>query len=196
MASQNSSCPQPDAFGRAVQPDRVNRVLRTGRGKSAAGRKKEWRNTGLVQTNEKDKEIDQGFPEHALFAGFPQEEFGQFPGCFLIVGRRCIFFDHDDDVMPRWKQFLVAAEEFPKKSFHSVAKNGVARFLRDGDSQAFGALRVAAGYDGKESRTSSDPLFVNGPITALAGYPFRSSKRLRFHCGRNPTSLRGVPYRN
>ena len=181
MASQNSSCPQPDAFGRAVQPDRVNRVLRTGRGKSAAGRKKEWRNTGLVQTNEKDKEIDQGFPEHALFAGFPQEEFGQFPGCFRIGERRYIFSNHDDDVMSRWKQVFVAAEEFPKKSFHSVAKNGVARFLRDGNSQASGSVRVAAGYESKESRTSSDPLFVNGPITAFTGHLFRSSERLCFH---------------
>ena len=135
----------------------------------------------MVQTNEKNKEIDQGFPEHALFAVFPQEEFGQFPGCFLIGGRRYIFFDHDDDVMSRWKQVFVAAEEFPKKSFHSVAKNGVARFLRDGNSQASGSVRVAAGYESKESRTSSDPLFVNGPITAFTGHLFRSSERLRFH---------------
>mgnify|MGYP007040048941 FL=1 len=182
MAAQNSLCPKPGSFARSVQPDRVNGILRTGRGEAAAGRKKEWRDTGLVQTNEKNKEIDQGFPEHALFAGFPQEEFGQFPGCFLIGKRRYLFFDHDDDVMPRWKQVLVAAEEFPKKPFHSIAKNGVARFLRDGNSQAFGALRVAAGYERKESRTASDPLFVNGPITALTGYLFRSSERLCFHC--------------
>ena len=182
MAAQNSLRPQKDSFGRSVQPDRVNCVLRTGRGITAAGRKKEWRNTGLVQMNEKNEEIDQGFPEHALFAVFPQEEFGQFPGCFLIGERRCIFFNHDDDVMPRWKQVLVAAEEFPKKPFHSIAKNGVARFLRDGDSQAFGALRGAADYESKESRTSSDPLFVNGPITAFTGNLFRSSERLRFHC--------------
>ena len=147
MAAQNSLRSQKDSFRRSVQSDRVNCELRTGRGKAAAGRKKEWRNTGLVQTNEKNKEIDQGFPEHALFAVFPQEEFGQFPGCLRIGERRYIFSDHDDDVMSRWKQVFVAAEEFPKKSFHSVAKNGVARFLRDGNSQASGSVRVAAGYE-------------------------------------------------
>jgi len=181
MAAQNSLRSQKDSFRRSVQSDRVNCELRTGRGKAAAGRKKEWRNTGLVQTNEKNKEIDQGFPEHALFAVFPQEEFGQFPGCFRIGERRYIFSNHDDDVMSRWKQVFVAAEEFPKKSFHSVAKNGVARFLRDGNSQASGSVRVAAGYESKESRTSSDPLFVNGPITAFTGHLFRSSERLCFH---------------
>ena len=181
MAAQNSLRSQKDSFRRSVQSDRVNCELRTGRGKAAAGRKKEWRNTGLVQTNEKNKEIDQGFPEHALFAVFPQEEFGQFPGCFRIGERRYIFSDHDDDVLSRWNQVFVAAEEFPKKYFHSVAKNGVARFLRDGNSQASGSVRVAAGYESKESRTSSDPLFVNGPITAFTGHLFRSSERLCFH---------------
>ena len=83
--------------------------------------------------------------------------------------------------MSRGKQIFVAAEEFPNQPFHSIAKNGVARFLRDGDSQAFDAVGVAACYGGKESRTSPDPLFVNNPIAAFIGDLFRSSERLCFH---------------
>ena len=53
--------------------------------------------------------------------------------------------------MFRWKQVFVAAEEFPNQPFRSIAKNGVARFLRNGDAQTFSAIRVAACYRGKES---------------------------------------------
>jgi hypothetical protein len=83
--------------------------------------------------------------------------------------------------MFRWKQVFVAAEEFPNQPFRPVAENGVARFFRDGDSQAFGAIRVAACYHGKESRTSPDPLIVNNPIPAFVGDFFCSSERLRLH---------------
>lgn len=78
--------------------------------------------------------------------------------------------------MPRWKQVFVAAEEFPNQSFYPITKNGIARFFRYGDSQAFDSIRVAAGYESKESRTSSVPLFVYNPIAAFVGYSFRSSE--------------------
>lgn len=90
-------------------------------------------------------------------------------------------FSHDDNVVSRGKQVFIAAEEFPNQSFRTISKNGVARFFCDGDSQAFDSIRVAAGYDGKESRTSSDPLFVNNPIAAFICDLFRSSERLCFH---------------
>jgi hypothetical protein len=135
----------------------------------------------LVQTNYENEEIYQSFFEHILSAGFSVEEFGQFPACFLIGKRRHIFFGHDHNVMPRGKQVFVAAEEFPNQSFHAIAKNGVARFFRNSDSQAFDSIRVAACYNSKESRTSPDPLFVNNPIAALIGDLFRSTVRLLFH---------------
>jgi len=83
--------------------------------------------------------------------------------------------------MFRGKQVFVAAEEFPDQSFCSIAKNSVARFFRDGYSQAFDSVRVAACYHRKESRTSPDPLFVNIPIITSIRDLFRSSVRLRFH---------------
>jgi len=83
--------------------------------------------------------------------------------------------------MLRGKQVFVAAEEFPNQSFHPITKNGISRFLRDGHSQAFDSIRVAACYHGKGSRTSSNPLFVNNPISAFIGDLIRSPERLRFH---------------
>jgi len=53
--------------------------------------------------------------------------------------------------MSRGKQVFVAAEEFPNQSFCSIAENGVTRFFRDGNAQASTFIRVAAGYNGKES---------------------------------------------
>ncbi len=83
--------------------------------------------------------------------------------------------------MARGKQVLVAAEEFSNEPFESIAENGLARFFGDGDAQTSDAHRVAADYDGKETRTSSDPLFVNNPIAAFVSDLFRSSERLCFH---------------
>jgi len=130
----------------------------------------------LVETNDENKEVDQSFIEHILSAGFAVEEFSQFSLCFLIGKRRYVFSGHNYNVMSRGKQVFIAAEEFPNQSFCSIAKNGVARFLCDSDSQTFEPIRVAAGYDGKESRTSPDPLFVNNPIAAFVSYFFCSSE--------------------
>ncbi len=129
----------------------------------------------------KTKKFTKVFLSIFLSAGFPCEEFGQFSFCFLISKRRGVFFSHDDNVMFRGKQVFIAAEEFSNQSFRTISKNGVTRFFCDGDSQAFDSIRVAAGYNGKESRTSSDPLFVNNPITAFICDLFRSSERLCFH---------------
>ena len=90
-------------------------------------------------------------------------------------------FSHDDNVVSRGKQVFIAAEEFPNQSFCPIAKNSVACFFRDGYSEAFDSIRVAAGYHCKESRTSPDPLFVNNAIAAFIGYLFRSPVRLSFH---------------
>ena len=79
------------------------------------------------------------------------------------------------------KQVFVAAEEFPNQSFYPVAKNSVARFFCDGDSDSPGSIRVAAYDHGKELRTSSAPLFVNNLIAAFIRDLFRSSERLCFH---------------
>jgi hypothetical protein len=82
--------------------------------------------------------------------------------------------------MPCGKQVFVTAEEFPNQSFYPIAKNSVARFFCDGDSDAPGSIRVAAYYHGKELRTSSAPLFVNNLIAALICDFFRFSERLCF----------------
>jgi hypothetical protein len=83
----------------------------------------------------------------------------------------------------RGKQVFIAAEEFPNQPLCAIAKDGISRLFCDGDSQASDPIRVAAGYDGKEPRTSSDPLFINNPIAALAGDLFCPAVRLCFHDG-------------
>lgn len=129
----------------------------------------------------KTKKFTKVFLIILLFAGFPWEEFCQFSGCFLVGKRRYILLGHYDHIMARWKQVLVAAEEFSNQSFHAIAKNGVTRFFCNGDAQTSGSIRVAARYCGKESWTSSGPLFINIPIAGFTGDFFRSPERLRFH---------------
>lgn len=135
----------------------------------------------MIQANDENKEVYQSISEHVLSAGLPCEEFGQFSLCFLIGKRRHVFFGHDHNVMFRGKQVFVAAEEFPNESFKSISKNSIARFFRNGYSQAFDCIRVAACYHCKEARTSPDPLIVNNPISAFISNSIRSPERLRFH---------------
>lgn len=124
--------------------------------------------------------MNQGFSEHVLSAGFSRGQFGQFSSCFRIRERRDIFFCQNDRVMPRGKQILVAAEEFPNESFHPIPENCIACFFGDCNPQAFDPVRVAACNHGEKPRTFPDPLFVNNPISAFIGNPLRSGVRLRF----------------
>lgn len=135
----------------------------------------------MIQTNYKNKNFCQNFPEHKLYVVFASEEFRQFGACPSVCKGRHISFGHDNNVMLVGQEIFVKPEKFSDESFDSVSFDCIARFLCYCNSQPSNPLNVNACYYCKMFRTSPHPLIINCLKPVSVSYPFRFPVRLFLH---------------